>query len=102
MLTIHVHIVCIVKCIINLFQILNLLPLLLLNLCIQICGVLHLLILLMVLDTMFSSLIIILDLHGFICFKSKSEVFTKFTYFKAMIETPFSAKIKIFRSDGGW
>ena len=34
--------------------------------------------------------------------KSKSEVFTKFTHFKAMIETPFSAKIKIFRSDGGW
>ena len=33
--------------------------------------------------------------------KSKSEVFTKFTHFKAMIETPFSAKIKIFRSDRG-
>jgi len=33
--------------------------------------------------------------------KSKSEVFTKFTHFKAMVETQFSTKIKIFRSDGG-
>ena len=33
--------------------------------------------------------------------KSKSEVFAKFVRFKAMIENQFSAKIKIFRSDGG-
>ena len=33
--------------------------------------------------------------------KSKSKAFIKFTHFKAIVETQFSAKIKIFRSDRG-
>ena len=33
--------------------------------------------------------------------KSKSEVFTKFVQFKAMIENQFFAQIKTFRSNGG-
>ena len=32
--------------------------------------------------------------------KSKSEVFTKFVQFKALVENQFSAKIKVFRSNG--
>ena len=44
-------------------------------------------------------LIIILDLAGFICFKSNA--FAKFVHFNAMIENQFSSKIKIFRSNEG-
>ena len=64
-----------VKCIISVVHSLSLLHLLLLNLSILTCG-LYLL-------------------------KTKSEVFTKFVHFKALIENQFLGKIKIFKSDGG-
>ena len=63
------------------------------------CGVQHLLILLMGSNIISCLLIIILDLAGFICFKSNA--FAKFVHFNAMIENQFSSKIKIFRSDRG-
>ena len=89
------------KCTIYLFLNLNLLLHLPLNLCILMYGVLPLSHLSMVFVIMLFLLIILQGLLGYILLNKKSKVFSKFMLFKAFVETQFSTKIKILRSNGG-
>ena len=64
-------------------------------------GVLFLLLLFRVINTMYLLLVIVLGWAGYICFKSKNDILHAISKFSKMIVTQFNSQVKVFLSDNG-